>query len=505
MNNKNFKYKLNNSIITNNTFTKALKEATASTISNTAVESTLNKRSFGETLRDQVKTSFVMAGANLAAKEIGKAAHGSLDIDKNGNLIYNEPTIGKTKQLLLHGVVGATSSKLLGNDALSGAVSGITGEITSDLIFNNLNEKYSNKDGIILKERFELNKEVAAQISGLTGGLSSLITGISSGLSEKEISNNVFNGQRLAENASRNNSTNVKPKTDKDGNIILNKYLVTDAKKDGDTNIYDQNGNKIGETLLDDDYLNRNGDEIDFDTKIGKVLGKDGLYGDNAEELINALIDFEIGSLKNGEENYPYVDYLGIMTTGIGININTNNQIKQLEFVDGSGKLVGDNVILFKELTNIKNKYTSNENNYELKNGIKQLKSDIIKQINNELHDLNYKITEKSKYEVFIKHIKESRNSLSKQFSNYNNIPTSSRMGLIDMIYNLGQNTFRTEYKKLSNAVNNEDWIKAGNESKIYNIQNSRNKWNKEMLQQGDINKTNILNNYNYGKKSHAK
>lgn len=193
------------------------------------------------------------------------------------------------------------------------------------------------------------------------------------------------------------------------------------------------------------------------------------------------------------------------MTTGIGININTNNQIKQLEFVDSSGKLVGDNMILFKELTNIKNKYTSNENNYELKNGIKQLKSDIIRQINNELHDLNYKITEKSKYEVFIKHIKDSRNSLSKQFSNYNNIPTSSRMGLIDMIYNLGQNTFRTEYKKLSNAVNNEDWIKAGNESKIYNIQNSRNKWNKEMLQQGDINKTNILNNYNYGKKSHAK
>ena len=278
------------------------------------------------------------------------------------------------------------------------------------------------------------------------------------------------NGQRLAENASRNNSTNVE--LSEDGKI----GKVTNAKKDGDVSIYDQDGNKIGETLFDDDYLNSNGDEIDFDTKIGKALGKNGLYGNNAKKMINALIDFEIGSLKNGEENYPYVDYLGIMTTGIGININTNNQIKQLEFVDGNGKLVGNNMILFKEITNIKNKYTSNENNYELKNGIKQLKSDIIKQINNELHDLNYKITEKSKCEVFIKHIKDSRNSLSKQFSNYNNISTSSRMRLIDMIYNLGQNTFRTEYKKLSNVANNEDWIKAENESKIYNIQNSRNK-----------------------------
>ena len=344
-----------------------------------------------------------------------------------------------------------------------------------------------------------VSKKAGSEIVGLVGGLNSLVTGEPKGTNESKMSSNIYNGQRLGKNASRNNSTNVE--LSEDGKI----RKVTNTKKDGGVSIYDQDGNKIGETLFDDDYLNRNGDEIDFDTKIGKVLGKDGLYGDNAEEMINALIDFEIGGLKNGEENYPYVDYLGIMTTGIGININTNNQTKQLEFVDSSGKLVGDNMILFKEITNIKNKYTSNENNYELKNGIKQLKSDIIKQINNELHDLNYKITEKSKYEVFIKHIKDSRNSLSKQFSNYNNIPTSSRMGLIDMIYNLGQNTFRMEYKKLSNAVNNEDWIKAGNESKIYNIQNSRNKWNKEMLQQGDINKTNILNNYNYGKKSHAK
>ena len=180
--------KLNNSIITNNTFTTALKEATTSSLVNTTIENTMNGGSFKDMLKDQLTTSFVMAGANLATKEIGKAAHGSLDIDKNGNLTYNEPTIGKTKQLLLHGVIGATSSKLLGNDMASGAVSSIVGEITSDLIFNNLNEKYSNKDGIILKERFELNKEIAGQISGLTGGISSLITGISSGLSEEKIS-----------------------------------------------------------------------------------------------------------------------------------------------------------------------------------------------------------------------------------------------------------------------------------------------------------------------------
>lgn len=67
---------------------------------------------------------------------------------------------------------------------------------------------------------------------------------------------------------------------------------------------------------------------------------------------------------------------------------------------------------------------------------------------------------------------------------------------------NLTLTTNALVYEDIKDFYN---WIKAGNESKIYNIQNSRNKWNKEMLQQGDINKTNILNNYNYGKKSHAK
>ena len=157
--------KLNNSIITNNAFTTALKEATASSLASSTVEPTLNGKSFKETLKDQFVTSIVMAGANMAAKEIEKAAHGSLDIDKNGNLIYNEASIDRTTQLFLHGVTGATASKILGNDMASGAVSSIIGEITSDLVFDNLNEKYSDENGIISKKRFELNKETTAQIS----------------------------------------------------------------------------------------------------------------------------------------------------------------------------------------------------------------------------------------------------------------------------------------------------------------------------------------------------
>lgn len=244
-----------------NEFTKALKEATASTISNTAVESTLNKRSFGETLRDQVKTSFVMAGANLTAKEIGKAAHGSLDIDKNGNIIYNEPTIGRTKQLLLHGVVGATSSKLLGNDAVSGAVSSIIGEVTGELLGNSL---YGTTDSRYLTED---RKTMLKEMGGLAGGLSSLVTGGLRGLSSEEISSNVFNGQRLGKNAVENN------------------YLLkTGQVEKGDTlkSITKEINDFYGTNLTEEDLVKINAIADENNLTIGDVIAA-GTVSENGE------------------------------------------------------------------------------------------------------------------------------------------------------------------------------------------------------------------------------
>ena len=175
MNNKNFKYKLNNSVITNNTFTTALKEATTSSLVNTTIENTMNGGSFKDMLKDQLTTSLVMAGANLATKGIGSN--------------YHEGNINKGTQLFLHGVVGATSSKLLGNDIASGAVSSIMGEVTGEL----------------LEENTKLSNDALKEMGGLAGGLSALATGGLQGLDANEISSNVFNGQRLGKNAVENN------------------------------------------------------------------------------------------------------------------------------------------------------------------------------------------------------------------------------------------------------------------------------------------------------------
>ena len=51
-----------------------------------------------------------------------------------------------------------------------------------------------------------VNKEMGNEIAGLAGSLSSIITEVSMELSEGKISSNVFNGQRLEENATKNNT-----------------------------------------------------------------------------------------------------------------------------------------------------------------------------------------------------------------------------------------------------------------------------------------------------------
>jgi hypothetical protein len=169
--------------------TSALYESAISTTTNTAVQSAVNGDSFSEALKNQVVNTVVMAGANLGAKEIGSAYHGSFTENTDGTVTYNEPTINKAEQLLLHAGLGATVNVLTGNDALSGAVSGVAGELTGDLL---------NSYGV--------DKQTGSQIAGLTGGLSSIIVGKAQGDDVSDISDNAYSGLRIGQNAAENNA-----------------------------------------------------------------------------------------------------------------------------------------------------------------------------------------------------------------------------------------------------------------------------------------------------------
>jgi filamentous hemagglutinin len=164
-----------------------LVESGISTISSTAVQSAVNGDSFSEALKNSLTTTLIMAGANIGAKAIGNLSH--YKIDQNTGELIN-PQINKTQQLLLHGLLGCGAAAAGGGDCASGAVSGITGELSAEFLDKNFTS---------------LSNGTIKELSGLTGGLSAIFTGNAVGLSDKEVASNIFSGQRIGKNAAENN------------------------------------------------------------------------------------------------------------------------------------------------------------------------------------------------------------------------------------------------------------------------------------------------------------
>ena len=164
-----------------NTFTDKLKESAVSNITSTAVQSTINGDSFTESLKHQAINTIVMAGADYAANQIGEQYHTNGFSDNNA--------INKATQLTLHAGLGAITNALTGNDALSGAVAGVSAEIF----------------GQYLVDHTKLNDNSVKEYSGLFAGISSLIVGKTTNLDSSDIRNNVFSGYRVGKNAVENN------------------------------------------------------------------------------------------------------------------------------------------------------------------------------------------------------------------------------------------------------------------------------------------------------------
>ena len=122
---------------------------------------------------------------NLGAQKIGSEF-------KNGN-------ISRAKQLTLHSALGCGTALAGGGDCATGAVSGVTGELAGEYFKDNL---YPDQTTASLTEQ---QKTVIKELGGLAGGLSAIFTGNAVGLSESEIADNIFSGQRIGKNAVENN------------------------------------------------------------------------------------------------------------------------------------------------------------------------------------------------------------------------------------------------------------------------------------------------------------
>ena len=122
-----------------NNLQNSFQEVAINTVASSASQSAINGDSFSDSLKAQGENVLIYTIAKVGANEIGRAYHGTTTLDANGNVIAETPpTIDKSKQLLLHAGLGAITSSLTKNDAMSVAIAGVAGELTAELANENI-------------------------------------------------------------------------------------------------------------------------------------------------------------------------------------------------------------------------------------------------------------------------------------------------------------------------------------------------------------------------------
>ena len=231
-------------------------------------------------------------------------------------------------QLTLHAGLGAITSKISGGDYLNGAVSGVVGELTAELI----GEKYyDGKDSLTDKQM-----ENITNISGLIAGLSSIIVSKSQGQDIEDITTNAYVGQRIGQTVSKNNyllpeeKKNLLDELDKcNGDDackkeVQNKYekisdprdeefreAYNDCKKNGNCDKFEEIHYDLRDKLTKEgnDYYNSLSKE-DREKEFIKLPKSESAFHtfqqDENENVINVTSGAESGYTKYVDKTYGY-------------------------------------------------------------------------------------------------------------------------------------------------------------------------------------------------------
>jgi len=257
---------------------KALAESAISTVSSTAAQASVKGISFSDAIKEQGTNILVGAVANVGAKHIGVNYKTSAQTGAD-----------KAIQLTSHAALGAGVSALTGNDALSGAVSAVVGEVSGE---------YFRDSGI--------NKKTGSQLAGLVGGYSAIFTGNAVGLDDLEVADSMFAGQRLGINAALYNAYFAKRPLD------LKQKKVAKVLSKIDSEFLDKRNIELShEQLFFEDELGGNigfFDDSKLHEESGSVLN---LYAKTQEGFDDDIMREAVKNLDN--RTIPY-DLLGFDT-----------------------------------------------------------------------------------------------------------------------------------------------------------------------------------------------
>lgn len=181
------------------------------------------------------------------------------------------------------------------------------------------------------------------------------------------------------------------------------------------------------------------------------------------------LINSEIETLRNNIERYEgkvehmYLDSRGFVTVGIGHLLSTENDAQKLPFkkVSGEQATVEEIQAEFTALT----QQTANH----VASYYKKFTS---LSLSNEAMDA---LTDK--------HIDSFYKELTVVYDGFDDFPSTVKLALFDLIFNLGMTGLRKKWPKLNACIASRDWLSAAENCRRKGIADERNEYVKGLLE----------------------
>ena len=167
------------------------------------------------------------------------------------------------------------------------------------------------------------------------------------------------------------------------------------------------------------------------------------------EELIKGK-DFE------GEILHMYQDSKGLVTAGVGNYLASVEEAQKLPFIFRSTKKPASKEEIRTDYDNVKN-------------APKNLRAEKYKQYTSlELESTVSRDLLKIRVRTFVRELRHN-------FSNFEDLPRPTQLGLLDLAFNCGTKRLVTHFPNLKKAIEENNWAKAAVESHRTNIGNKRN------------------------------
>jgi len=160
-----------------------------------------------------------------------------------------------------------------------------------------------------------------------------------------------------------------------------------------------------------------------------------------------------------GDVRHMYLDSVGELTIGVGHLVRDLEAALELNLVVGKTGAIATKEQITTDYEKVKESWVPNTaaRYYKKYTQLIMTKVEVNRLTNN--------------------HIRKFYNELKRLFPDFDEYPTEVRLGLLDMIFNLGMTALKRDWPKLNKAVNAKDWAKAAAESNRPELGDLRNSY----------------------------